>query len=210
MGTVFFGLKDDPEPVLTEKELHRRRRLPRFVTVEQLRVWGFSETAISAFDPKATLVAHLDPVERNERDKQEFAQTNPGEAFIPSYFEGPYAGFQRILGPANPEGSDLLMQLRRYKEHKSSWATTSREIQNALNSTLGEGVKVAVATLDLPNEPRYRAWAAVAPQKVDWKGRSGGPFLVELSYNRVLTEQLKVDKAPMQYGTPMPLKPPSP
>lgn len=210
MGTVFYGLKDDPEPVLTEEELYRRRRLPRFVTVEHLRAWGFSETSISSFHPTATLVAHLDPVDRNQKDRQEFAKTNPGETHIPSYFEGPYAGYQRILGPANPAGSDLLMQLRLYKEHASKWAATPKEIQNALNSTLGDGVKVAMATLDLPSEPRHRVWASIPPQTVDWTGRTGGPFVVELSFNRVLTEQLKVNRTPMQYGTPKPLKPSNP
>lgn len=210
MGTDFSAPVGDNEPVLTPDWIKSRRRLPRFVTVEQLRVWGFSETAISAFDPKATLVAHLDPTDRNQKDKQEFAQTNPGESHIPSYFEGPYAGYQRILGPANPDGSDLLMQLRRKNDFRGAWVSTPQQILSALNSKLGDGVKVAVATLDLPKEPLYRVWAAVAPQKVDWTGSSGGPFLVELSYNRVLTEQLKVGKTPMQYGTPMPLKPPSP
>lgn len=205
MGSTFYTY-DEPEENNVLKDF--KPRLPRYMTPDALKNMGFSSDMISALYKQCTPIAYQDADRRNWKEKARREFNNPGSTHIPSYMQASYI----IKGELNPEGSDPLLQVHRSKIPTSDWHASKEQLQQMFkelpDSTITVKVNVkAKDILDLSIEPRYVSQAKSKPyyRPLDKHTRVQA-VMIEISFNRVGTQQAFIDNEKMQYDDTVPIE----
>lgn len=191
MGSVFGSIQHLLKTDTSSSEPNPKapRRLPRYLPHNVLHRLGFPKDLIATLRPDTTHIGyHADQKNLKAKAKHEFNEDTP---HIPSYMEGTYA----VEGAQNPAGSGPMHQVTQEQQHKSPWHMTRSLFQQIWNSAQApQRPEAFQKTLDLPQTPRWHGDTKTNPYLPNYLEQPTKLAIVEISFNRVGTPQVKTPK----------------